>query len=211
MIAAGSRAAEIAILWFKALGVQAVAVSGPGSTEVYRDFRNPAEFEGVLQPLWRDRGDVLYSVGASASLAHVVAASDLVTRTPINGIDVDAASPLRCRARKSKVSSRPVRLDEPALGENPNKPAAQHRHFHSDLLERWMARANQRPHRPVLKDGLGFMYFVPNTAGPAAISIDYDGGVERIVVHWISSVTLALLGLACVRDWLRRRRGPLSQ
>jgi hypothetical protein len=209
-IAAGSRAAEIAILWFKALGVQAVAVSGPGSTEVYRDFRNPAEFEGVLQPLWRDRGDVLYSVGASASLAHVVAASDLVTRTPINGIDVD-----------------PLRPYVAAL-ENPSYPAASFdwTSLHSGKIQAnpppnsvvsiqiswsagWHARINGRT-VPVLKDGLGFMYLVPNTAGPAAISIDYDGGVEMMVAHWISSVTLALLGLACVRDWLRRR-GPLSQ
>jgi len=194
---AGSHPADIAILWLKALGVQAVEVSGPGSTEVYKDFRHPDEFEGMLEPLWRDRGDVLYRVGASTSLAHVVNASDLVARTPINGIDVD-----------------PLRPYVAAL-ENPSYTAAQFewtsRHsarINTDLSPAnvvsiqiswsagWHAHMNGRPLR-VLKDGLGFMYLVPNGTGPASMTIDYDGGIEMVAAHWISIVTLALLVLAC--------------
>jgi hypothetical protein len=201
--AAGSRAAEIAILWLKALGVQAVAVSGPGSTEVFKDFRHPDEFEGVLQPLWRDRGDVLYSVGAPASLARVVAASDLVTRTPVNGIDIA-----------------PLRLYVAAL-ENPRYPASSFEwtSLHSARIQTdlppnsvvsiqiswsagWHAKIDGRPLH-VLKDGLGFMYIVPNVAGPSSISIDYDGGAEMLAARWVSSVTLALLGLACILSWRR--------
>jgi len=200
---AGSRTAEIAILWLKALGVQAIAMSGPGSTEVFKDFRNTNEFEGVLQPLWRDRGDVLYSVGAPASLAHVVTASDLVTRIPINGIDMA-----------------PIRPYVAAL-ENPRYPAASFdwTSLHSARIQTdlplnsvvsvqiswsagWHAKMNGRVLR-VLKDGLGFMYIVPNAVGPAAISIDYDGGIEMLLARWISSITLALLGLACVLSWRR--------
>jgi hypothetical protein len=196
--AAGSHATEIAILWLKALGVQAVAVSGPGSTEVFKDFRHPDEFEGVLQPLWRDRGDVLYSVGASGSLAHVVAPGDLVAETPVNGIDV---APLRPYV---------------AALENPRYPAASFEwtSLHSAQIQTdlppnsvasvqvswsagWHARINGRA-APVLKDGLGFIYIIPNSAGPAAISIDYDGGIEMIAARWLSIVTLVLLGLACI-------------
>ena len=195
--AAGSRAADIAILWFKALGVQAVAVSGPGSTEVYKDFRNPNEFEGVLQPLWRDGGDVLYRVGASTSLAHVVTASDLVARTPINGIDVD-----------------PLRPYVAAL-ENPSYPAAalDWTSLHSASIKTvlpsnsvvsiqvswspgWHAHMNGQALQ-VLKDGLGFIYIVPGATGRATITMDYDGGFEMIAAHWISLVTLLLLALAC--------------
>jgi hypothetical protein len=208
--AAGTNPAGVAILWFKALGVQAVAVSGPGSTEVFRDFRHPDEFEGVLQPLWRDRGDVLYRVGASTTLAHVMTAGDLVARTPINGIDVD-----------------PLRPYVAAL-ENPSYPAAQFEwtslhsaRIHTDLPQNgvvsiqnswsagWHAQMNGHPLR-VLKDGLGFMYVIPNAAGPASITIDYDGGIEMIAAHWISLITLVLLALACfipkrLQNSLRRR------
>jgi hypothetical protein len=202
--AAGSHAAEIAILWFKALGVQAVGVSGPGSTEVYKDFRHPEEFEGILQPLWRDGGDVLYRVGTSTSLAHVVTASDLVTKTPFNGIDVE-----------------PLRPYVAAL-ENPSYPAAAFdwTSLHSARIQTdlptngvvsiqiswsagWHARMNGQSVR-VLKDGLGFMYLVPGTAGPVTISMDYDGGIEMLAAHWISRATLALLALACVVSWRGR-------
>jgi hypothetical protein len=202
--AAGSHAAEIAILWFKALGVQAVGVSGPGSTEVYKDFRHPEEFEGILQPLWRDGGDVLYRVGTSTSLAHVVAASDLVTKTPFNGIDVE-----------------PLRPYVAAL-ENPSYPAAafEWTSLHSARIQTdlppngvvsiqiswsagWHARMNGQSVR-VLKDGLGFMYLVPGTAGPVTISMDYDGGMEMVAARWISRVTLVLLALACVVSWRGR-------
>jgi hypothetical protein len=214
---AGPHPAGIAILWFKALGVQAVAVSGPGSTEVFRDFRHPYEFEGILQPLWRDRGDVLYRVGASTSLAHVVNASDLVARTPINGIDVD-----------------PLRPYVAAL-ENPGYPAAQFEwtslhsaRINTDLSPAnvvsipiswsagWHAQMNGRPLR-VLRDGLGFMYLVPSATGPASMTIDYDGGIEMIAAHWISLITLVLLALACFipkrfQNSLRRRsNSPLRQ
>lgn len=194
---AGTGAAEIALLWFKALGVQAVAVSGPGSTEVYKDFRRPEEFEGILEPLWRDGGDVLYRVGGSTSLAHVLTAGDLVARTPINGIDVD-----------------PLRPYVAAL-ENPSYPQAafEWTSLHSARIKAnlprnsavsvqiswsagWHAHLNGRAVR-VLKDGLGFMYINPGMAGPATISIDYDGGMEMTIARSISLGTLLLLGLAC--------------
>lgn len=204
--AAGTHAAEIAILWFKALGVQAVEVSGPGSTEVYKDFRNPREFEGLLQPLWRDRGDVLYSVGTRPSLAHVVAPSDLVARTPINGIDV---APLRTYV---------------AALESPRYPSASFdwTSLHSARIQTdlppnsvvsvqvswsagWHAQINGRA-APVLKDGLGFIYIVPRAIGPAAISIYYDGGVEMKVARTISLATVVLLGLACAWSWFHRQQ-----
>lgn len=196
--AAGSHAAENAILWLKALGVQAVGISGPGSTEVYKDFRNPKEFDGILQPLWRDRGDVLYRVGTSTSLARVVSPGDLVTRSPATGIDVE-----------------PLRAYVTAL-ENPSYPAApfEWTSLHSARIKTalppnsvvsvqvswspgWHAHWNGRALR-VFKDGLGFMYLAPGTVGPTTISMDYDGGTEMIAARWISLVTLVLLGLACI-------------
>ena len=176
---AGSHAADIALLWLKALGVQAVGISGPGSTEVYKDFRNPNEFDGILPVLWRDHGDALYRVGTSASLAHVMNASDLVARTPVNGIDVG-----------------PLRAYVTAL-EKPSYPAAQFEwtSLHSARIKTdlppnsvvsvqvswsagWHARLNGKALR-VFKDGLGFMYLAPDVAGPKAISMDYDGGYRN--------------------------------
>ncbi|MGP0072892.1 MAG: hypothetical protein ACLPWF_13285 [Bryobacteraceae bacterium] len=196
--AAGAQAAEIAILWFKALGVQAVEVSGPGSTEEYKDFRNPREFEGVLQPLWRDRGDVLYSVGGSPSLAHIVAPSDLVARTPIDGIDV---APLRPYVAALENSQYPAASFEWTSRHSAqiqtNLPPNRVVSIQISWSAGWHAQINGAS-VPLHKDGLGFMYLVPRTIGPASISIYYDGGVEMKIAHAVSIATLALLILACI-------------
>jgi hypothetical protein len=87
---AGDRDAEYSIFWLKAFGVHAVSMSGPRSTEAYKEtvFAHPHKFEGVLPVLWRDRDDVIYEVpGRSESLAHVIPRFAVVTRAPLHGLD----------------------------------------------------------------------------------------------------------------------------
>lgn len=89
---------EYSLLWLKAFGVSAVNVVGPASGEFYHPFAHPKKFDGVLDPIWRDGDDAFYRVRPPTSLARVVRRSDLVTREPSNGIDVDPV-----RDRKSVV------------------------------------------------------------------------------------------------------------
>lgn len=65
-LTAENRAFENSVLWLKALGVRAVAVSGPRSTEVYKPFYHPHKFEGRLPVLWRAGDDVIYAVSESS-------------------------------------------------------------------------------------------------------------------------------------------------
>jgi hypothetical protein len=91
---AGSHDAETSIRWLKAFGVQAVAVSKPGSTEAYKPFANPNKFDGVLPILWQSGGDVAYAIPQrTSSLAHIVPVSAVVTRTPANGQDTGPLIP----------------------------------------------------------------------------------------------------------------------
>jgi hypothetical protein len=81
-LTAENRAFENSLLWFKALGVRAVAVSGSRSTEVYKPFYHPQKFEGRLPVLWRDGDDVIYEVPwRYYSIAHAMEPGDLVART----------------------------------------------------------------------------------------------------------------------------------
>jgi hypothetical protein len=199
--ATGSHDTEFSILWLKAMGVQAVAVDGPGSTEVYKDFRNSQKFEGVLQPLWRDRGDVLYRVGASTSLAHVVSTGDLVTRTPVNGLDVTQIRPYVAALDDPRYPAAPLQwtsLHSARIQTNlpPNTAVS----IQIAWSVGWHAWINGQTLR-VFQDGLGFIYLVPNATGPASISINYDGGFEMAAARWISGATLALLGLAGLLSW----------
>jgi len=65
---------ELAVAWLKALGADAVIVTGPRSQEVYHDFTSPNKFNGILPVLYDDgQGDVIYSVPRRyPSLARVV-------------------------------------------------------------------------------------------------------------------------------------------
>jgi hypothetical protein len=203
---AGGHWPEWSVLWLKALGVQAVGVPGPGSTEVYKDFVDPKKFEGVLEPLWRDGGDVLYRVGkAHGSLARVVPRIDLVGRTPASAADVE---PLR-----GYVGA----LDDPAMPEAPYTWTSEHSgRIVTDLgagqvvsLQMawhpgWHARMGGK-NIPIARDALGMMTIYPSGGGPMTIDLFYDGGAEMKIAEWVSGITgLVLLGLV-VRGGLSRR------
>jgi hypothetical protein len=200
-VGSGDHWGEWGVLWLKALGVQAVGVSGPGSTEVYKDFVDPKKFEGLLEPLWRDGGDVLYRVGKPhRSLARVVPKTSLVTRAPINGADVD---PLR-----DYVAA----LDDPSMPEAPLTWTSQHSASIATALESgqvisvqiswhpgWHARSGGRV-LPITRDALGMMSIYPLRTGPCNIDLVYDGGMEMRLAHWVSAVTaLILIGLIAYR------------
>ena len=187
---AGEHWAEWGVLWLKALGVQAVGVSGPGSTEMYKDFVDPKKFDGVLEVLWRDGGDVLYRVGKPhLSVARVVPKIDLVSRTPINGTDVDPLrgyvaaleDPAMPEARFQWLSAHSARIvTDLAPGEVVSVQMA----FHPG----WHARSGGKE-LPIARDALGLMTIYPRRAGAQTIDLNYDGGVEMRVAQWVCGIT----------------------
>jgi hypothetical protein len=204
---AGEHWAEWSVLWLKALGVQAVGVSGPGSTEVYKDFVDPRKFEGTLQPLWRDGGDVLYRVGRPhLSLARVVPRIHLVARTPVNGADVD---PLRGYVAALEDPSMPEAtvewssahtgriVTEVGGGQAISLQIAWHKGWHASSGGNAI---------PIVKDALGLMTIYPEQ-GRQSIDLVYDGGVEMRLAEWVSGITWLIL-LGWVVEDRRRRLKP---
>jgi hypothetical protein len=198
----GGEWAEWSVLWLKALGVQAVGVSDESSAEAYKSFLDPKMFEGVLEPLRRDGGDVLYRVGkAGRSLARVVPRIELVARTPVSGADVD---PLRGYVEA---------LEDPAMPEARFAWTGGHRaRIETDLGARqvvslqmawhpgWHARVSGKE-IAIERDALGLMAIYPRQSGACVIDLNYDGGVEMRVAEWVSGITaLALLGWAVYKN-----------
>jgi hypothetical protein len=182
----------------KALGVEAVAVSQPGSTEVYKDFRHPYKFDGVLEPLWRDGGDVLYRVSQPHGLAHVMRSTDLCARTPASGLDVD---PLRPYASAIENPEFPV---SPLVWNSAHSATIQTALPRDGIVSiqiawhpGWHAEVNGHP-EPILKDALGFMYLQPSADGPIQIAVTYDGGTEMRLARWLSAIAAVLLALGCL-------------
>lgn len=192
---AGGHDPEYSIFWLQALGVGAVAVSGPASSEVYKPFRNPWKFEGVLETLWRDGDDVIYRV-PHRSFAHVLRRSDLPPRPPVTGKD---AEPLRNYVRA---------LEDPALPFASFRWTTVHSaHIAAEVgagqvilvqipwSHGWRAVVNGNS-RPVERDPVGMMVIDPAIAGKCEMDLIYDGGPEMKTARAFSLLTaIGLLGL----------------
>jgi hypothetical protein len=61
-IRAGLNSAPETLRMLQALGVEYVAVHGPGSEEYYRDIKNPSRFDGFLERVYTGEHDFIYRV-----------------------------------------------------------------------------------------------------------------------------------------------------
>jgi hypothetical protein len=198
----GREWAEWSVLWLKALGVQAVGVSDARSNQALRSFVDPEIFEGVLEPLRRDDGDVLYRVeNRRRSLARVVPRIELVSRTPVSAADVDPLrgyvealeDPAMPEATLTWTSAHTARI-ETSLG------AGQVVSWQMAWHPGWHARVGGKE-VPIERDALGMMMIYPRTDGASVIDLQYDGGAEMRIAQWICGITaLVLLGWAAYKN-----------
>jgi hypothetical protein len=191
---ATGRNGEFSVLWLKALGVQAVDVSGPGSGEAYKPFIDRHQFDGLLQPIYQSGGDTVYRVGLpSASLARIVPRAALVTRMPENGIDVDPLRPY--------VTA----LDDPTMPRASFQWTSQHSaHIAADLqpsqalsvqiawTKGWHSNV------PVKRDAIGLIYLDAPRGGHMEVDLDYDGGTEMKIARVMCVGCALLLAGACL-------------
>jgi len=218
---AGPHNAADAVLWLKALGVQAVGVSGPSSTEFYKPFQSPKKFEGVLEPLWRgSNDDVIYRVCGGRvgrgpeSLARVIPRSALVARAPVEGLDIDPLRPYVAALDDVRMPRAEFRWSSMHSADiTTNLQAGQVISVQMAWHQGWRAMANGRP-TPILRDAIGLMYIDPADPGPCKIEMIYDGGVEMRAARFISPFTAFLLAVACVPvvlKWCRPLFGKFTQ
>ena len=184
---AGAEEGPAAVLALKAFGMDAVGVSGPRSQEVYKPFRNPKKFDGILPELWRDGDDVIYGVPRrSKSLAHVIRPGDLPPRVPVHGLDLD---PVR-----HYVSA----LEDPALPVAEMNWRTRHSAVISAQMQKaqilsvqisyhpgWRATVNGARRR-TFEDHLGQMTVEPQCDGACTVELNYDGGREMRIARWLS-------------------------
>ena len=190
-LTAESRAFENSLLWFKALGVRAVAVSGPHSTEVYKPFYHPAKFEGHLNVLWRDGDDVIYEVPwRYYSIAHAISPGDAVARTPIHGVDTFPLIPYVAALDRPDAPQLQVRwLNNETMTITGDLPPKQIVSVQENMDRGWHASVSGAPRR-IYADKLGLMAVEPDCSGPCMILLHYDGGWEMLCAHWINRAAI---------------------
>jgi hypothetical protein len=203
--------ARVSLAWLKAYGVGAVAISGPRSREYWKPYAHPAKFEGTLPVLWSSEDVTFYRVPRrTESLAHVVPREAIVARAPKSAADT------------AGIQRYVDALDDPGL-----PPAEAEWHGSNRLTMRttagegqtisiqvtwhpgWHARADAR-NVSVERDGLGLIWLDPGCRGPCEIELNYDGGWELRLSHYLSfGVMLALVAapfLVLMRRRIARRR-----
>ena len=189
---AGDRAAEIATLWLRAYGVQAIAVGGANSREMYKPFQHPDVFASAFPQATHDGDDAVYWVPArSASLAFVMARESVVRNQPIHGRDTAEAqvyvqslntpATFRWTSRHSaqiQATARPEHVVSVQITYHPG----------------WHATANGKSCR-VFGDGLGQIVIEPHCDGACQLELTYDGGLEMRVAKIMSGAScLGCLG-----------------
>jgi hypothetical protein len=201
---AGERDAQISVLWLKAMGVHAVVVAGPDSTQAYRDFRNPKKFEGVLPLEWHEGDDFVYFVPQrTPSLARVMTKTDLVRRNPVTGVDIEPLVPYVAALDNPEFpeagfrwTSRHAASIQATL--SPQQVISIQLSYHPG----WHALVNGST-KPIGEDGLGQMYIEPNCDGACSIELFYDGGWEMRIAHG-AAYTAWMLAFAVLAMHLRR-------
>jgi hypothetical protein len=203
---AGDRDAEYSIFWLKAFGAHAISVPGPESSDYFKPFVHPHKFDGVLPLLWRDRGDSIYEVPSrSLSLAHVMQASAIVTRTPIHGLDIAPAEPYVAALDDPTYPLATFQWKSMSQAEiRATVDRGQVISVQVTYEQGWEAWANGR-RLTVRGDALGQIVIEPKCTGPCRITLSYKGGKERVITRTMSLAAMLVAIVFGWRGWRRAR------
>jgi hypothetical protein len=104
--------ADVSKLWMAALPVRYVVVTGPASSEIYRDYADPKKFDGLLPVVFDERGVRVYEVSRTGDPRLMVArVTDLAA--PTSAIDRVAISEYVKRIGEGRA---PIKLEPRGLG-----------------------------------------------------------------------------------------------
>ena len=197
---------EDTVLWLKAYGVRAIAVGGPRSRDIYKDFRDPAKFEGVLPELWRKGDNVIYGVpGRGESLAHVIRYQDLMERAPAEFSDVAPLLPYLAALENPALPP----AEFTWLSPHEARIVAELRREHLIATQvsyhpGWRAWVNGERRR-ILRDKLGLMTIESKCAGRCVVELLYDGGAEMWLARFAGAAAVLGVLVWLGADWRRRR------
>jgi hypothetical protein len=186
-----------ALLQLQTMGVEYVVVNGPGSKEHYRDIKNYAKFDGVLERVYGEEHDWIYRV-PFRSYAHLVRREELAPDIP-DGYHVEVLKPYVVAAAQRPLA---------AEWRSPNLLAISGAVESGMLITvkvnydiGWEATQNGRPIE-IEKDGLGYMLLHPRAEADARIELRYAGTPEQ---RGFAVISLIAWMAALVRLWRSER------
>jgi hypothetical protein len=199
--------ADISIEWMRCLGVDAVAVNGPESKEMYHDFHHPQKFAGKLPVLFDNhQGDVIYAVPRRfPGIARVVETARLDAVKPF-GREPDLEN---LRAYAAVLEQGP---DASATvvwqGSDSFQARATLQPGHALLIQEswdpaWRAWSAGRE-VPLRRDPMGFMVALP-PPGEHEITFAFTLPLENVAGRSVTLLTLIALAAWAVRGHVKGR------
>ena len=197
---AGAGDGPVSVLWLKAFGCGAVTVPGPASRDYFHPIVNPRKFEGLLPKVWSEQDNAVYEIPSrSASLAHVIPVSAVVTRRPLHGLDVEPLRPYVAALEDPSLPLASLTWRDPAHGRITAIAApSQVISVQINYDPGWLASTAGRALR-LRPDQLGMMIVEPACSGQCVIDLEFTGGVERAACLGITLLTAA--GLLLMLLW----------
>jgi len=167
--------AELTRTWLRALGVSAMVVNGPASTDPYKYAQAPVHFDNVLPVLYRGNGDTIYSIlPDNSSLAHVLKPGEEIVRPPpplgdsalarYADIVMDPARPLASLEWLDHETARIRAHLQPGDSLSVQIP----------WFRGWKAYSGGA-RRTITRDGLGFMLIHPDCQNECEIRLRWTG------------------------------------
>ena len=197
--------------WLQALGVDAMVVSGPESTDGYKNIPHPERFGRVFPVLHQEHGDTIYAVPRGRStLAHVLRAEEVIPRRP-NG-QVDYSEVVRFAGTVSD-DSRPAAGFEWLRGDTAriraNLRPGDVVSVQVAWFRGWKASVGGRQ-VPVAVDGLGFIAIRPECEGDCEIVLHWAGRPDWPLAAVVSAASLGLAGVLVGRRKARCNNGAMT-
>lgn len=194
-------------MWVRLYGGSAIVVSESNGRDAYRDdWRDPDKFHGVLPELWREEGDVIYSIPErSRSLAHVIRSDQTAARAPVNLAD-DA--PVQRLAQALEDPSLPLATFEWHGNERARIATSMARDqilFVQLSYDRGWKAYSGGARRAIRRDPLGMMLIEPQCSGPCVVDLSYDGGAEMKIAYVLRAVAIAAVLAWFAAERLRRK------
>lgn len=192
--------ADVSVLWMQAFAVRYIVVTGPGSTDVYRDFADPGKFDGRL-PLALERDGLrIYEVPRVGDPQLVVGRfTDLAP--PADAIDRAA---IEAYVRRIAAGHAPASLERLGLGTWRAEVDAGD--GEAVVLRQaydvgWHATVDGRP-AEVRADAIGLL-LVPVPPGRHVVELDHRVHTDLVAGAGIAALTALGLLATAVRARVR--------
>jgi hypothetical protein len=192
---------RLAVVWLQAMGVHAIVVNGPESTDEYKDYQQPERFASVLPVLHQERGDTIYAIPQrTASLAHVIHAAEIIPPGPRGVPDSTAV------VRYASAIEDPARPEAQCDWTTPGKARIHAQFLDGDAVSiqvasqaGWKAWIEGR-RQAVTADGLGFVLIRPDCRGDCTIALEWTGPSDFYLSAVVSLLALGVAAWLIIRS-----------